>query len=226
MQAERVVNFRGNPIVSQMLLEFIARITTYGELIVDVMKAKRCDRRFDGRDQTALLEKFTVTIGASLPTGRPRIQMTQLDAQNRRLESVEPTVGAKDVVIVLLLAAVDPEHAEAFSHFIVIRSNHSAIARAAQILRGEEAEGSEVSDGPYVLVAVTGTDSLRGILDYGEAAITRDFRNWLHVRRKTEQMDRHNRPRLRRDGGFNQSGIDVVRLGVDVNKDGSCAKLG
>jgi len=102
----------------------------------------------------------------------------------------------------------------------VLRDEHAAIAVAAEILRGEEAERPDGGNfARHARLAVHGaprTDGLRGILDDGQARHRE--RHVLDRRHLAEQVHRNHRLRPRRPGRSDRRGQDVERPRLDVHE--------
>ena len=167
VEAERVVDLRRNTGQAQRLFEFVATFGTDRELIVDVVvRGRRRGRRGDEVHEILLCEELTITTGAILTASFPTIQMTQFDAKDGGLEPIETAIGTEQFVEVFRLAAVHPEHAEAFIKCEIVGSDEAAIAGGTEILGGEKAEAAEVAESADESVVVFGADGLGGVLDH------------------------------------------------------------
>ena len=61
-------------------------------------------------------------------------------------EFVQPAVQSQFAMMVFDPAAMAPEHFHALENFGVVRDDHPAVAEAAQILAGEEAQAARIAE--------------------------------------------------------------------------------
>src|SRR5260370_32129110 len=91
MQWVRIIDRGADFSFAQKFLERIARLDSNGVLVVDVFETFGCERRHDARN---LREEPVVFRGVVLAGALPIRKMTQLYAQNRRLDFLEPAVSS------------------------------------------------------------------------------------------------------------------------------------
>src|SRR5260370_26437470 len=87
MQWVRIIDRAADFSFAQKFLERIARLDSNGVLVVDVFETFRCERRHDARN---LREEPVVFRGVVLAGALPIRKMTQLYAQNTRLDFLDP----------------------------------------------------------------------------------------------------------------------------------------
>src|SRR5437016_573877 len=110
-------------------------------LVVDVARARVAGWARHGR----ALEQPVVerrVLGAALA---PAIEVTQLHAQDRGLERVEPRVRADNRVVVLGSGAVLAQQPHALGELRVLAHHRPAVPGRAETLAREEREASEVA---------------------------------------------------------------------------------
>ena len=103
--------------------------------------------------------------------------------------------------------------------------DQAAVAVAAQVLGGEEAEDGEVAEAAGATPLVARAEGLAGVFDDDQAVLAGDRADGVGVGRQTEQVDRHDGLGHGGDGAGDGRGIDVQGLGVDVDEDRSGARL-
>src|SRR6202030_3412663 len=94
----------------------------------------------------------------------------------------------------------------------------AAAPRPPRFLRGKKTKTPISANRARGAAAVTRADGLRGVFDDDQIMLTCDGEDGIHVGGQAEQVDGHDRASLRRDGGFEQSGIDVESDWIDVHK--------
>ena len=107
--------------------------------------------------------------------------MAELDAEDGRLQGVEAEVAADERVIVFRFRAVHAQHAELFRLFGVLRGDQAAVARRAEVLRGEEAEAAVLAHRAGPAALVLGADRLGRILDHRQVVTLGDVHDRIHV---------------------------------------------
>lgn len=145
MQRNRIVNFSADALFFEIVAQGIPLRHGHHELVVDVIMLDPI-LLVDGARQAntasvfdlGLLEQGFIEISVFLPQCRPTIQVGQLDAQHRRLQSIEPKVPADDAMVVLRLAALYSQHLQPFGKFLIVRDDHAAIAQTTEILAGKK----------------------------------------------------------------------------------------
>ena len=144
--------------------------------------------------------------------------MFQLDAQHRRLERVQPAVQPDRFVDVLRAAAVDPQHADPVGECLIVGDDHAAVPEPAEVLGGKEAEAPRLPERAGLAVPPRRPDRLRGVLDHRDFLPSCDLQNRLHLGTLAEQVHRHEGLGPRRNGPFEQRGIHVVGVRLDVHE--------
>src|SRR5439155_2441031 len=120
--------------------------------------------------------------------------MLELDAQNARLDRVEPPVVALDVVIILLRLAVIPEHTNLTRERLVVRGHGASFAAGAQVLarieaeRGRAAERASLAPPIFLFREVFCTVRLAGVFDDNEVVSGGQLEDGVHVGHLPVQM--------------------------------------
>lgn len=160
-------------------------------------------------------EELIVTLGGRLPGVGERVQISEFDSENRRLNGVEATVQADLFVPILLTGSVVSQLRHPLVHGRIVRQNSAAVSVTTQILGREEGQRADATDVPHGTFAVSGSYSLGSILYDRDAVTLCQLHDSIHVCRLTVEVDRNNgdRPiRNQRRGVFD---VDVERLGVN-----------
>ena len=144
--------------------------------------------------------------------------MRQFHPQERRLYGVEARVHSQQVVVVLGLPAVHPQHPELLGQDIVVGRHQASVPEPAQVLRGEKAKTPDVAESPHGATPVMRTDRLRGVLDHPNPAPLRLVKPRGHVRRLAVEVDGDDRLRTRRDLLEHIRGVEVEAAQRDVGK--------
>ena len=146
--------------------------------------------------------------------------------QDRGLKAVQPRIDSDpDIVVAMQPLAVRAERTQQLRSFAIGGEDRAPVAIATQRLRGEKARGG---DGPEIAdatVAQAGTETLRRIRDHDQIMRGRGLLDGRIVRRKAEEIDRHDRaraiaPRLGHPGGgCHAARVDVAAIGKNVAED-------
>ncbi len=107
---------------------------TNHKLMKDVARVASHERHFDLLGQSRVGEHQFILLSFALSPGRPFFEMGQLRTQHRGLQCIEPAVNSDDFVMVFRLFAMHAQHVQAPRVIQIVCGQHSAIARAAQIL--------------------------------------------------------------------------------------------
>ena len=104
--------------------------------------------------------------------------------------------------------------ADLLRQVVVVGEERTAIAVAAQVLAGEEAGGTDVTDGAALLLrsiaeGVVATDRLAVVLDHEEVVLFGNGHDRFHVGGLAEEMHGHDRLGLRCDLALDVFGVDV-----------------
>ncbi|MNL05185.1 hypothetical protein D3C87_1257680 [compost metagenome] len=99
------------------------------------------------------------------------------------------------------------------------RVQHQAAAfDGGDVLVRLEAEAGQVAKGADALAAPAGIDGLGGILDHAQLVLAGDGVEPVHVHGQAGQVDRHDGPRARRDGGLHGVQVEVAGARVDIDE--------
>ncbi len=111
------------PVLKEALACSISTDSKSGQFKVRTLLSKnRNSGRFLGaRSELMGVKEAAIPIGMGAAGIRPGIQVIELDAENGRLQRIHAAVGARDVMEILLLAAMDADHSQAFCHSRIIR---------------------------------------------------------------------------------------------------------
>jgi hypothetical protein len=89
-----------------------------------------------------------ISLRPLAPRLRPIVEVRQFDAQDRCLQGIEPTVDADLLMMIFGCAAMHAQAAQARGERVVVRGEHPAVARAAEILRRVETETIHQAERP------------------------------------------------------------------------------
>src|SRR5438067_1649185 len=124
---------------------------------------------------------------------RPRLEVAQLDAENRALQPLHPVVVAPQHVVVLLRLTPVAQHADRLGVAGVARRDEAAFAAGAKVLARIEAETREVADAADAAAAVLRAVRLARVFDDDQIALARDGENRIHIGGLSVDVDRKNR---------------------------------
>jgi len=151
------------------------------------------------------------------------IELLQLLAANCRLDFRHPVIVTDHVDEIshsLPLhdhLAVIADELQSLRETIIIRHDNATFAgvNCLVIIQTEHANVRERSRKTSLVLC---SRCLRRILDDGQRMSASEIHDWIHVDGLTENVDRHDRPGLRRDALLDRFCGDVERLGIDVGK--------
>ncbi len=175
-------------------------------------------RPLDGQLERQAGEELAIARGQAAARGGPLAEPTELDAEERRLEIVEPARLPQLHVLVFPRRAVIAEAPHPLRHVLTSSQEHAAVPAGAQVLGGVEREAHRVSPRPHRPVSPRGAHRLGGVGDHREPARPRDRLDGRHVGELAVQVHGHHRARARVDGAGHRGGIDVVSDGIDVHE--------
>ena len=178
-------------------------------------------RRF-ARLRAGIGEQHVVLARVRPAARAPVIQVPQLDAQHRRLQSVEPRVETHVLVAVLLRLSVYAQRADEIGELRVVGRADPPVAEPAEILRRIEAEAADRTPRPDSHpLRVFRADRLGRVLDDRHSKLTAQLQECFHVRRLTEEMHRHDRLQMRAFVGQSPHvvRVHVVGHGIDIRED-------
>ena len=128
-----------------------------------------------------------------------RLDPPQLHTAHRRLVAGHPEVEAGLLVKEAGLAEREvPQQAQPLGQPFVVRGDHPALAGRDDLVRVER-EAAHVAERTGHATADRCAVRLGAVLDHGESVPRRDLDESVHVDRMTEEMDRDDRARARRD---------------------------
>ena len=147
-----------------------------------------------------------------------------LHKQDRRLDRVETGVHADaDVVVFKRALAVDAEGADHGRRFVGVGEHRTAVAVAAEGLRGEEGRACRVAESAVALAVQHAAEALRRVLQEEQAVLFAHGGDRLMVCGQAEEIDVHHG--LRRELSFRNNGFDgrlktfrvrIERIGADI----------
>ena len=182
-------------------------------LVEDVGPPGRDDRRPDRQ----VREPRVVAGRDRLPAGRVALQLVELAQADRGGDIGQPEVVAEHLVVVSLAHALVPVQPEPVGQPVVVGRDQAALA-GRHVLRAVQAERA-VPEAADPSAPELGAVRLAGILDDRQAVTVGDGHDRLDVGRQAEQVDRADRSRPGRDRRLDPAGVDVVRVGLDVDED-------
>jgi hypothetical protein len=140
----------------------------------------------------------------------------ELDAQDRRLQRVEPRVVADQLEGLLVARPVEAQHPHALGDLVVACEHRAAVAEGAEVLGREEGQSGGRAQRARAAGRRTRAERLRGVLEHGHA----ERLDLGHRRDVAEQVDDDDRLRaLGQRRAYRLRG-DAERLGVDVAEHG------
>ena len=102
---------------------------------------------------------------------------------------------------------------------VVVSGKHAAVARAAEIFGGIEADATDRPQRACPAAFPFGADGLRGVLDHSRLGWLGKTIKRIHVGALAEKMHRNNRLSGRCHQAADGNRIDVEGYGIDVGKD-------
>src|SRR6267378_701242 len=150
--------------------------------------------------------------------------MAQFHPEDRSLKGIEAAVQAQDFVLVLGAAAVKPQQLETICQLRVVRAHHAAVTGTTKVFGRKETETSEVADVAGEPAVIVSADCLRCVFNHGETVGLRNRGDLVHKGGPAEQVDRDDRLRAKSDRWFNLAWVQVVGVGIDVDKNRSCTQ--
>ncbi len=107
---------------------------------------------------------------------------------------------------------------------LVVREDHTALAEAAEILRGVERHTSHITKGPRGPTVVGRTDCLSCVFDYGQVMPGGDGVDGVHLGALAEKMHGDDRPGSVRNRRLDLVRVHVERARIDIHEDGLGSK--
>src|SRR5258708_3760465 len=146
--------------------------------------------------------------------------MTELDAQHRCLQGVEPRVDPDPFMKIRSGAAMNSQRLQAPGKGLVVCGDHATVAVTSQILGGVKAERAKLSHAASPAILVFGANRLRGVFDDGDTAFRGYRTNRIHIRAPSKQMDGNDGANLRMCSQSirHLAGIEIECLLFDVNE--------
>jgi hypothetical protein len=157
------------------------------------------------------------------------IEIAQPDAQDRRLQFIQPAVHAGLGAHVTLAPSILAQRRDPRAQLRIRRRHDAAVAERAEILRGIEAEGRHVPEAADTLAGDRRAMGLGAVLDDPDPRRPGQRQDPRHIRRLPVDVDRNHRadrrdavaavapPRQRRGQIV---GIHAIASRVDVDQDG------
>src|SRR6266403_180986 len=150
MKRDRIVNLGPNFIAGQMRSQFVSRLRSNNELMIDVMIADAFPIGFgweDDRIAKFVPRKFlAIKISGGTTGGRPVREMRQFHLKNRRLQFIEPEISADKLMVISRFHSMLAADSEARRQIFVVTNNCACVAGGTEILGRVEAEAADVTD--------------------------------------------------------------------------------
>ena len=143
--------------------------------------------------------------------------MRRLHAQHRRLQGVHPEIAADHWMVIRRIHPVRPQQPHAGCEGVVAGRHKPRVAERAQVLAGIKREAAEDADAAGRPRSVCRADGLRRILDHRDAVAIGDRDDRIEIRGQSEQVDRQNRFRARRDRRRHLIRIEIEGGVVDID---------
>src|SRR5690606_1670533 len=148
----------------------------------------------------------------------PCIKIAKLDRKDGSLDSVQPTIAALELVIVLVDTAMVGDHAALPRQSFIIARDGSAIAIGAQVLSRIETERSSMPDGTDTPALVFGAMRLRAVFDKLQARLMGHFHERIHVTWMAVEMDRDDGNGSRCNATAHIGRVEGIGDGVHIRK--------
>src|SRR5947209_18006490 len=178
-----------DPAIAEHAADGVSSLRPDDELVVNVNATGGDERRRHiGRAQGV-----AVRCRDRAPSLVFTIEMTELHAEDRRLQLVEAAVPSTRFAHIALLPAVLAQEPDAFRDRRIAGHDHTAVADRAEVLRRIEAERRSRSKRTGAPAGDRRSVRLRAILDHHEAVSRSEARNILHRRRVAIEMHRNDR---------------------------------
>ena len=216
-----IVDLRADAARGEVLPQGVALATRCADhkLIPDMPAAGFVSGHGHVAGEIILGEELLVAGGVDLSRGGPGIKMRQLHAEHRGLQRVEATVDAHNLMVVARLHAVHAEELETGRDVVAGGRKKPAVADAAEVLRGIEAETPDVADRAGAATVPGRQNRLGGILDHRKASGLRDRQDRIHVGGASKQMDGDDRLRPLADLLRHVGRVDQIGDRIDVGED-------
>jgi len=152
------------------------------------------------------------------------IELAQLGHEDGPFQLGHPEVHAQERATADLDAESERAvplvvHGEAAPiEILVVGDDHPAVATGDR-LELVEAEDPDLADAAHAAATVAGPEGLGAVLDQGDAMAVGNGPQLGQPRRVAQHVDRHDRPRPRRDARLHVDRVEVERL-VDLGQDG------
>jgi hypothetical protein len=104
----------------------------------------------------------------------------------------------------------------------IIRGDHAAVAQAAEVLGGIEAECAGIPECTDGAATDGGTEALCAVFDDDEIVFLRDRHELRHRRWQTEQMHRNKSACPGRDGGLDLADV-MLQVSASMSTSAACA---
>ena len=146
------------------------------------------------------------------------VQVLELGPQYGRLQIIQSTVHADDVIAAAIPAAVIAQNANILCQTIIIGHDHTAVTATAKVLTGVKGITAEVTPGAGHYALASGPARLGAVFNKQQPMLLAEFFQGFQIGRLTEQMDRQDRPGLRGDGALDFLHVEVKGPGINVDK--------
>ena len=163
-----------------------------------------------GKDQRQPRERAEIETGGGGAAGVPGVEVGEPHAEERRLEVVQPAVGADLDDLLAARGAVVAQAANAGDRLRVPGGQAAAVGEGAQVLARVEAPGDGVAEGADPGAVDPRPVSLGRVGQDRHALVPRPGEDRGHVRRTPVEVDRDDRPRARAAGAVEPGGVHRV----------------
>ena len=138
------------------------------------------------------------------------IEVAELDGQNRRLQSIEPTIKAQHRIIIFRALTIIAKHPNTLGELRVIGDDSAPVAKCPEIFAGVKTEARRVAEAGDRRIADAGAVGLTGVLHNKQSMFLGNSQNLRQIGRLTKQVNRQNGLGARCDGALQQFDIQVV----------------
>ena len=138
-----------------------------------------------------------------------------------------PEALATGIVTAGCAVAIPAPVAEGFGNGLqlAVVGEHRATFAHGDVVRGVEAKGGDVAPGADHLAVVGGAERVAAVFNQPQPVLVTQRLDLGQVEGVAQGVGEHDGLGLGGDGGFNEAGVDVVGLHVDVDEDRDGAEL-
>ncbi len=215
MHGDRIVDAGLDALRSQIALQLRTIAGTDRVHMIDVARISACLGRHCRTGKQSIIERRVIA-----PAFGPLLDVLELDAQNRPLNSFQAIVESLEHVMILRLLAPVAQHSNFRGEFRIAGDHCPALSVCAEILAGIETETAQIAETSRATALIFGAVSLRGVFDHSQSAPACDLQDRIHVGSLAAEMDGKNCLGARGDRALDFRGVhrEVARIDVDEHR--------